>query len=93
MLCAKRVENGFLHTLGIISVILHAIHTCAENAADLSIFGGHLPHCDITRVLCSYDDDDNEHVLLSKSRGWCYGVSPQRGVGLLRRPGQECHVL
>ena len=35
MLCAKRVENGFLHTLGIISVILHAIHTCAENAADL----------------------------------------------------------
>ena len=27
VLCAKRVENGFLHTLGIISVILHAIHT------------------------------------------------------------------
>ena len=35
VLCAKRVENGFLHTLGIISVILHAIHTCAENSADL----------------------------------------------------------
>ena len=27
VLCAKRVENGFLHTLGITSVILHAIHT------------------------------------------------------------------
>ena len=27
VLGAKRVENGFLHTLGIISVILHAIHT------------------------------------------------------------------
>ena len=24
---SARVENGFLHTLGIISVILHAIHT------------------------------------------------------------------
>ena len=27
VLCAKRVENGFLHTFGIISVILHPIHT------------------------------------------------------------------
>ena len=27
VLCAKRGENGLLHTLGIISVILHAIHT------------------------------------------------------------------
>ena len=27
LLCAKRGENGFLHTLGIFSVILHAIHT------------------------------------------------------------------
>ena len=27
VLCAKRAENGFFHTLGIISVILHALHT------------------------------------------------------------------
>ena len=27
VLCAKRGENGLLHTLGIMSVILHAIHT------------------------------------------------------------------
>ena len=27
VLCTKRVENGFLHNLGIIAVILHAIHT------------------------------------------------------------------
>ena len=48
---------------------------------------------DITCVLRSCDDDDNEHVLLSKIARWCYGVSPQRGVGLLHRPGQERHVL
>ena len=28
-----------------------------------------------------------------KSRSWCYAVSSQRGVGLLRHPGQWHHVL
>ena len=68
----------------------------AENAADLPehrFLAAIFLTDDITRVLHSCDDDDNEHVLLSKSRGWCYGISSQRGVGLIRRPGQERRVL
>ena len=74
------------------------IGRCTENAADLPehrFLAAIFPTDDITRVLRSCDDDDNEHMLqIARTRvGYGAGVSLQRGVGLLPRPGQERHVL
>ena len=84
------------HTFSRYSLFWATYGRCVENAADLPehlFLAAIFLTDDITRVLHSCDDNDNEHMLLSKSRLWCYGVSPQRGVGLLLRSGQERHVL
>ena len=78
------------HTFSRYSLFWATVGRCAENAADLSehrFVAAIFLTDDITRVPRSCDDDDNEHVIISKiarlvlwrlSTAWCWPPSSPR---------------